>query len=157
MDYSKALTVYFSAEGHTAEIAKRVHETAGGEIFEIKPLEPYTKSDLNWKNPIARCNKEKIKKKDVDFVDMPVAFNESGTVFIGFPIWYYSAPAIITTFMKKFDWTGKRIALFATSGGSDIGKTVGKLRPFCEGARIIAAKVFKEEDNVEEWTQEIAR
>lgn len=148
---SKVLTVYFSAEGRTAGLAKKISELAGGELFEISPEEPYSASDINWKNPISRCNKEKIGKKDVPFVGRPESFDECDTVFIGFPIWYYGAPNIIQTFMKEFEWSGKRIALFATSGGSDIGKTVGKLRPFISGDyRLIAAKVFKDPDNAEE-------
>ena len=153
---SKILTAYFSAEGHTAELAGRIAEAAGSDIFEIRAEVPYTKADINWKNPISRCNKEKIGKKDIPTVGSVEGFENYTTVFVGFPIWYYGAPNIINSFMKQYDWTGKRIALFATSGGSDIGKTVGRLRPFVTGdCRIIAAKVFKAEDDVSRWVKEI--
>ena len=147
---SKVLTVYFSAEGTTAGLAKLVSGAAGGELFEIRPENPYSKSDINWKNPISRCNKEKIGRKDVPFVGIPETFEVCDTVFAGFPLWYYGAPNIINTFMQQFDWTGKRIALFATSGGSDIGKTPGKLRPFIKGDyRLIAAELFKDPGDAE--------
>ncbi|MBR6102925.1 MAG: NAD(P)H-dependent oxidoreductase [Ruminococcus sp.] len=145
---SKVLTVYFSAGGRTAALAEKISAKAGGELFEVKPEVPYTEADINWKNPISRCNKEKIGKKDIPTVGKPETFESCDTVLVGFPIWYYGAPNIIQSFMKQFDWTGKRIALFATSGGSDIGKTVGKLRPFISGDyRLIAAKVFKDPED----------
>ena len=141
---SNTLVAYFSAEGTTADIAKRLAAAAGADIFEVAPQEPYTAADINWKNPLARCNKEKIGKKDVPVQGSIEGFEGYRTVFVGFPIWYYGAPNIIQTFMKGYDWSGKRIILFATSGGSDIGKTVSKLRPFVKGdARIIEAKLFK--------------
>ena len=138
------LVAYFSAEGTTAEIAKRIAAAADADIFEVRPKEPYSAADINWKNPLSRCNKEKIGKKDVPVEGEIEGFENYRTFFIGFPIWYYGAPNVIQTFMKGYDWSGKRIILFATSGGSDIGKTVSKLRPYVKGdARIIEAKVFK--------------
>ncbi|MBR6872972.1 MAG: flavodoxin [Ruminococcus sp.] len=155
---SKVLTVFFSAEGNTRALAERVNAAAGGDIFEVKPVEPYSKADINWKNPISRCNKEKIGKKDIPIVGTVENFGDYTTVFVGFPIWYYGAPNIINSFMKQYDWTGKRIALFATSGGSDIGKTVGKLRPYVTGdCRIIAAQVFKSGDDVEAWVSGLVK
>lgn len=126
---SKAVIVYFSAEGRTAKVAKNLARQAGLEAFEIKPEVPYSDADINWKNPLARCNKEKIGKSDVPIADMP-DISGYDTVFIGFPIWYNGAPNIIRTFVKAFDWEGKQIALFATSGGSEMGKTGEKLKPF---------------------------
>ena len=144
---SKTLVAYFSVEGTTANAAKKLAEFAAADIFEIVPQQPYTMSDINWKNPLARCNKEKIGKKDVPVNGSIENFDEYRTVFVGFPIWYYGAPNVINTFMKGYDWSGKRIALFATSGGSNIGKTVAKLRPYVQGdARIIGAKIFNGTD-----------
>ena len=141
---SNTLVAFFSAEGTTGEVARRLAAAAGADIFEIVPEEPYSAADINWKNPLARCNKEKIGKKDVPVSGTVEGFEGYRTVFVGFPIWYYGAPNVIQTFMKGYDWSGKRIILFATSGGSDMGKTVGKLRPFIKGdARIIEAKLFK--------------
>ncbi|MBR4555243.1 MAG: flavodoxin [Ruminococcus sp.] len=154
----KILTAYFSAEGTTAGLAERISKAAGGDIFEIAPEEPYSKADINWKNPLSRCNKEKIGKKDIPIKGKVEGFEEYTTVFVGFPIWYYGAPNIINSFMKQYDWSGKRIALFATSGGSDIGKTVGKLRPYVSGDyRIIAAEVFKPDADITEWVKGIVK
>ena len=140
---SKALVAYFSAEGNTAAVAKRLAEAAGADLFEIRPVEPYTEDDINWRKPLSRCNKEFFGKKDVPIAEMVEGFEDYGLVFIGFPIWYYAAPNIINTFVKGYDWTGKRIALFATSGGSDITKSPDKLRPFLNGkGEIVAAKLF---------------
>ena len=98
------------------------------EIFEIKPEVPYSSSDINWKNPLARCNKEKIGKKDVPLADKLESIDAYDTIYIGFPIWYYGAPNIIQTFVKDFDWAGKKIYLFATSGGSEMNKTADSNR-----------------------------
>lgn len=158
---SKTLVAYFSAEGTTASVAKKLSEFAGADIFEVVPENPYSKQDLNWKNPLARCNKEKIGKKDVPIKGSIEGFDEYRTVFVGFPIWYYGAPNVINTFMSSYDWSGKRIALFATSGGSDIGKTVAKLRPYVKGdARIIAAKILNGDnidDEIKAFAQEVVR
>ena len=156
---SKALTVFFSAGGTTAKVAKNLARQADIGYFEIKPAEPYTEADIKWTNPLARCNKEKIGKKDVPFEGGIEDFAEYDTVFIGFPIWYYGAPNIIQTFVKAYDWTGKRIALFATSGGSDIGKTAEKLAPFLDGkGEIVAAKLFRPsvtKEDLKEWADSV--
>ena len=157
---SKAIIVFFSAEGTTAKVAKNLARQAELECFEIKPQEPYTEADINWKNPLSRCNKEKFGKADVPIAELP-DLSGYDTVFIGFPIWYYGAPNIIGTFVKAFDWEGKRIALFATSGGSDMGKTADKLLPFFNGkGEIVAAKRFTPsvtKDDLKEWAEEVIR
>lgn len=137
----KTLVAYFSASGYTASLAKRMASAAKCDLFEIKPVEPYTDADLRWTNPLARCNKEKIGKKDVPIADR-VDLDEYDLIFIGFPIWYYAAPNIIETFVKSYDWTGKKVALFATSGGSDITKAPDKLKPLMKGGEIVGAKLF---------------
>ncbi len=158
---SKALVTYFSAEGTTAKVAKNLAKQAETDIFEIKPEKPYSTSDINWKNPLSRCNKEKIGKKDVAIADKIESFEDYDVVFIGFPIWYYGAPNIINTFVKEYDWTGKKIALFATSGGSDIGKTADKLTPLLGGkGEIIAAKLFSPsvtKEELKQWAGEVLK
>ena len=122
-------------------------------------MEEYTTSDINWKNPLARCNKEKIGKKDIPIRNKLTGFEDFDTVFLGFPIWYYGAPNIIQSFVKEYDWTGKKVALFATSGGSAIGKTAEKLQPFFNGkgeiadARLFTGSVTKED--LKEWAESI--
>ena len=137
----KTLVAYFSASGNTASLAKRVAQAAKADLFEIKPVEPYTDADLRWTNPLARCNKEKLGKKSVPIADRVADFDEYELVLIGFPVWYYAAPNIIETFVKSYDFSGKKVALFATSGGSDIKKAPGKLQPLMKG-EIIDSKLF---------------
>ncbi len=157
---SKAVVAYFSAEGTTELVAKNLARQAGLDVFEIEPVEKYTPSDINWKNPLARCNKEKIGKKDVPIKNKLENFEQFDTVFIGFPIWYYGAPNIIQTFVKDYDWTGKKIALFATSGGSEMGKTAEKLLPFFGGkGEIVAAKLFRgsvTKEDLKNWAEEVS-
>ena len=141
---NKELVAYFSASGVTAGVAKRLASAVGADIFDIKPEKPYTDSDLRWTNPLARCNREKIGRKDVPITNTISNIAMYDTLYLGFPIWYYGAPNIIQTFVKQYDLGNTRIALFATSGGSDIGKTEDKLKPFLSpGAEIIGAKVFQ--------------
>lgn len=153
----KTLVAYFSAEGTTAKVAKALAAAADSDVFEIKPIVPYTEKDINWKNPLARCNREKIGKRDVPFEGGVDNIGEYDLVFLGFPIWYYGAPNVIYTFVKSVDLAGKKLALFATSGGSDMGKTAEKLRPFLpESARIVAERRFTSDDGGEiaSWAEQ---
>lgn len=158
---SKVLVTYFSAEGHTAKVAKSLAKQANADLFEIVPLEPYTEADIKWTNPLSRCNKEKFGKKDVPIASEIEGFEDYELIYIGFPIWYYGAPNIINTFIKQYDWSGKKIALFATSGGSDIGKTAGKLAPLLDGkGEIVASLLVKPSDSPEtlrEWIDSIEK
>ena len=141
----KAIVAYFSAEGTTASYAKALAESIGADIFEIIPETPYTAADINWRNPLSRCNREKIGRKDVPVRGVITDWDSYDAVCLGFPIWYYCAPNVINTFCKGYDWTGKRVILFATSGGSDIGKTAEKLRPYLKGSpEIISAAVYSD-------------
>ena len=139
----KTLILYFSAEGSTAKVARDLSDAIGAPVFEIRPEEPYTSSDLNWKNPFARCNREKIGKKDVPSVGKAEDFAAYDTIVLGFPIWYGAAPNIVNTFCKGYDWTGKKVFAFATSGGSGIGKTAEKLVPYVPGAEEVRACLVK--------------
>ena len=149
----KTLIAYFSASGYTGSLAKRVAEAAGGDLFEIRPVEPYTEADLKWTNPLARCNREKIGKKNVPIESRVENFDEYELILIGFPIWYFTAPGIIETFVKSYDFTGRKVGLFATSGGSDISKATGTLQPLMKG-EIIGAKLFSADADravISEW------
>ena len=142
----KTLTAYFSAGGYTASLAKRVAEAAESDLFRIEPEVPYTEADIRWTNPLARCNKEKIGKKDVPIKSKVENFGDYELILIGFPVWYFTAPNIISTFVKSYDFTGKKVALFATSGGSDITKAPDTLQPLMKG-EIIGAKLFRADAN----------
>ncbi len=137
------LVTYFSAQGKTAQIAKDYAAQIGADIFEICPEEPYSDADIKFMNPVARCNREQIGNKEVPVSGTIENFGQYDTVYIGFPIWYGQAPRVIHTFCKGYDWTDKNIHLFATSGGSGIGKTAEKLEPSISGGTIAEAKVVK--------------
>ena len=104
----KTLVAYFSAQGTTAKVAKELAEKIGADVFEIVPEIPYTEADIKWTNPLSRCNKEKIGKKDVPVAGKIDTFDEYDTIYIGFPIWYYGAPNVINTFciIRRF-WTAE--------------------------------------------------
>lgn len=143
----KALVAYFSAEsGRTASVAKTLASAIGADLFEIKPEKPYSSSDLNYMNPLARCNREHIAKKSVPVAGKVENFDQYDTVLIGFPIWYGCAPNVVNTFCKDYDFSGKKVAAFATSGGSGIGKTAERLKPYVKGADVVDAKLFSGSD-----------
>ena len=147
----KAIVAYFSAEGKTEGFAKALADALHADRFPIVPEVPYTSADIRWTNPLARCNREKVGKKDVPVRGRVEGWEAYDTVFLGFPIWYYGAPNVINTFCKAYDWTGKKLFLFATSGGSNIGKTAEKLRPFLKGdPQIISAKVYQSVEALKE-------
>ena len=137
------LVTYFSAEGTTAKVAKEYAEKAGVDIFEICPEQPYSAADIKYMNPLARCNREQIGGKDVPVEGSIENFDQYDTIYIGFPIWYGQAPRVVHTFCKGYDWTGKNIYVFATSGGSGIGKTAEKLAPSVKGGTIVEAKLVR--------------
>ena len=127
---SKKLVAYFSASGTTAAAAARLAEAADAELYEIRPEVPYQKKDLNWLNPLSRTTKEMHKRsfRPAILKDgfSPAAYD---VIYLGFPIWWYVAPTIILTFLEAYDFSGKKIVLFATSGGSGFGKTLAFLKP----------------------------
>ena len=136
------LVAYFSAEaGTTAKVAKDLAKKIGADLFEIKPEIPYSKADLRYMNPLARCNREKFGNKDVSVAGRIENLSQYDTVYIGFPIWYGAAPNVVNTFCKGYDWKGITIHAFATSGGSGIGKTAEKLEPYVKGAVSVDAKL----------------
>lgn len=126
---SKKLVAYFSASGVTAKVADMLADAVGADIYEIRPETPYTKADLNWMDKKSRST---IEMNDKAFrpaiADKDAKIDQYDTIFIGFPIWWYVAPTIINTFLESYDFSGKKIILFATSGGSKFGKTVEDLK-----------------------------
>ena len=128
------LVTYFSAEGTTKRLAEEFAINIGADVYEIVPVQPYTKADIKWTNPLSRCNKEKMGRKDVPVQGRVENFDKYDVVYVGFPIWYGCAPNVVNTFCKGYDWSGKKVYAFATSGGSGIGKSADKLRPYVEGA-----------------------
>ncbi len=151
----KTLIAYFSAEGTTAALAEKLAEEIGADVFEIRPQQIYTKADINWRNPMSRCNKEKFGKKDVPVEGTVENFEEYEEVLIGFPIWYGCAPNVVNTFCKAYDWTGKKVAAFATSGGSGIGKTKVKLQLYVNVALVQDAVLVKDIDELKTWAESL--
>ena len=148
----KTLVTFFSVEyQNTRKIANAIAKKLDADIFEIIPKEPYTKADINWRNPLSRCNREFFKKKEVP-VDVKVEnMDEYDTIYVGFPIWYGCAPIVVNCFLKDYDLKGKKIYVFATSGGSGIGKTAEKLAPYVQGAEIVDARLVQTEEEVDNY------
>ena len=126
---AKKLVAYFSASGVTAKVADMLADAIGADIHEICPKIPYTKEDLNWMNKKSRSSIE-MNDKTIrpEIAESNVQIDNYDVIFLGFPIWWYVAPTIINTFLEKYDFSGKKIILFATSGGSKFGKTVEELK-----------------------------
>ena len=129
---SKKLVAYFSASGVTASLARNLASAIGADLFEIKPDVPYTKADLDWTNKKSRSSVEMSDSNSrPEIAEKFSNMDDYNTVFIGYPIWWYVAPTIINTFVESYDFSGKTIVPFATSGGSGMGKTVEMLKPLC--------------------------
>ncbi len=147
----KILVTYFSAEGTTRKVAEELAPMIGADLFEIEPEKIYTQADINWRNPVSRCNLEKFGKKDVPVKGKIEGFDQYDTVLIGFPIWYGAAPNVVNTFCKGYDWTGKTVYAFATSGGGGIGRTAEKLEEYVSGAKKVDAMLIKTAEDVKNW------
>ena len=140
---AKTLVAYFSASGVTKKTAEKLAAAAKADIYEIKPAVPYTKADLNLMDKKSRSSVEmgdksfrpEIVKDDLDL-------SQYDTILVGFPIWWYVAPTIINTFLESYDFAGKKIVLFATSGGSGFGNTVKELKPSAPEAEIVEGKLL---------------
>ena len=139
----KKLVAYFSASGTTAAAAKTLAEAAGAGLYEIRPQTPYTTADLNWNDKKSRSS---VEMNDKSFrpplADRDAPVEDCDTLFLGLPIWWYTAPTIINTFLESYDFTGKTIILFATSGGSGLGKTASELKASAPGAVIRGGKLL---------------
>lgn len=158
---SKTLTIYFSASGTTKRAAERLAGAIGSELYEIRPAVPYTRADLNWQDTRSRSSLEMN-----DPASRP-AFVEDGfdaapyeRIFLGFPIWWYTAPRIVQSFLESRNFSGKTIVLFATSGGSGLGHTAADLAPSCPGAVIKDGRMFRgnvSEAELKRWAEAVLR
>lgn len=126
---SKVLVAYFSASGTTKRAAGDLAQAAGADLYEIKPAVPYTSADLDWMNKKSRSSMEMNDKSSRPaLADADANIAQYDTIFLGFPIWWYVAPTIINSFLESYDFSGKKIVLFATSGGSGFGKAAAGLK-----------------------------
>ena len=155
----KSLVAYFSASGVTKKVATKLASAIGADIFEIVPKELYTSADLNWMDKKSRssvemndrnCRPEIASKVD----DM----SKYDTVYVGFPVWWYREPSIIDTFMEAYDFTGKKVITFCTSGGSGLGDSAKNMQALATGAKVIDGKKFSSgvsEADLKKWADSI--
>ena len=140
---SNTLVAYFSALGTTARAAANLAQAAGADLFEIRPAQPYTRADLNWNNKSSRSsvemNDESCRPAIATTVDNMDAY---GTIFVGFPIWWYVEPRIIDTFLESYDFSGKTVVPFATSGGSGLGRAPQRMATIAKDATVREGKVL---------------
>ena len=153
---SKKLVAYFSASGVTAKVADMLADAVGADIHEIRPKVLYTKADLNWMNKNSRSSIEMADKTiRPEIAESNVKIENYDVIFLGFPIWWYVAPTIINTFLESADFSGKKIILFATSGGSKFGRTVEELKiSVPDSCEIIEGKLLNGRQtiaSVKEW------
>lgn len=139
----KVLVAYFSASGVTKKVAEKIAAAANGDLFQIEPAIAYSEEDLNWMNKNSRSS---LEMSDKDFrpamIKKELNLSEYDSILLGFPIWWYVAPTIINTFLESYDFSGKKITLFATSGGSGFGNTVQELRNSAPDAHIVEGKIM---------------
>lgn len=157
---SKKLVAYFSASGVTANVARKLAQAAGADLYEIKPEVPYTEADLDWRNKNSRSSVEmQDKSSRPELADKDAGIENYDVIFVGFPIWWYVAPTIINTFLESYDFSGKKIILFATSGSSGFGKTVEGLKNSVSDNTVITeGRVLNGNPTVEaikEWVDEL--
>lgn len=155
----KILVAYFSASSVTAGAAKNLAKATDADLYEILPAIPYTTVDLNWNDKKSRSSLEmndKSSRPELKAHDAPIG--EYNTIFLGFPIWWYTAPTIIKTFLEAYDFTGKTLILFATSGGSGLGRTAKDLADSCSGAVIKSGKLLNghlSESALRQWAESV--
>ena len=153
---AKKLVAYFSASGTTKKTAELLAEAAGADLYEITPKVAYTKADLNWMDKKSRSSVEMNDKKfrpEIEDKDANIA--EYDEIILGFPIWWYVAPTIVNTFLEKFDFSGKKVVLFATSGGSGFGNTVKELQPSAPNSEIVEGKILNSKSEIEKFAKSL--
>lgn len=156
---SKILVAFFSASGVTAKAAKKLAKAVEADLYEILPAVPYTSADLNWNDKNSRSSLEmsdKASRPELKDYNAPIAGYDK--IFLGFPIWWYTAPTIVRTFLEAYDFTGKMIVLFATSGGSGLGRTETELAESCFGATIKSGKMLNgnlSESALRQWVESL--
>lgn len=158
---SKMLVAYFSASGTTARVAQNLADAATADLYEIKPAVAYTQADLDWMDKKSRSS---VEMNDPSYrpalADKDADLTAYDTILLGFPVWWYVAPTIINSFLECYDFSGKTIILFATSGGSGFGKTVQALAPSCPGAVIKEGKLLNgnpSKDALRKWVESLGR
>ena len=154
---ANVLVAWFSASGVTAKVAEKLANAIGADAFEIVPDAPYTKEDLNWMNKKSRSSVEMNDRSSRPSIKNVVEnMDQYDTIFVGFPIWWYREPSIIDTFMESYDFTGKTVVPFATSGGSGLGDSYKNLQALAPGANVINGEKFSvgvSEEKLRSWAE----
>ena len=156
---SKTLVAFFSASGVTRQVAQKLAAAAQADLYEIKPAIPYTQADLNWRDKSSRSSVE-MKNLAIrpQLADTDAKIEQYDRILLGYPIWWYMAPTIINTFLESYDFSGKSIILFATSGGSGFGKSVKELSPSSPNATIREGRMLNgnpSEQELRQWVESL--
>ena len=154
---SKKLVAYFSASGNTAKLAKTLASAAEAELYEIRSAVPYERRDLNWTDKKARST---VEMQDPNcrpvLADMDAPVADAEVILLGFPIWWYREPSIIDSFLDAYDWTGKTVVPFFTSGGSGLGEGQNRIKTLAKGAKVLPGKRFgarASESELKKWIE----
>ena len=154
----KALVAYFSASGVTARLAERLADAIGADLSEIEPKARYSSADLDWRNKQSRSSVEMNDRSCRPEINRNVDdMAQYDVVFVGFPVWWYREPSIIDTFMEAYDFSGKTVVPFATSGGSGIGDSAANLQMLAAGAKIATGRRFDANtsaDKLADWAKQ---
>ena len=139
----KNLVAYFSASGSTAKLAKTLAAAADAALYEIRPEVAYARRDLNWMDKKSRST---LEMQDPDcrpaLADLAAPVAEADVIFLGFPIWWYREPSIIDSFLEAYDFAGKTVAPFCTSGGSALGEGQSRIEKLAKGAKVLSGRRF---------------
>lgn len=151
----KVLVAYFSATGKTKDAALKLSNLINADVYEIKPVNPYTKADLNWMDKKSRSTlemKDKSSRPEIIKGDIDISLYDK--ILIGYPVWWYTAPTIINTFLESYDFSGKEIIIWATSGGSGLGKAKDDLK-VSTSAIIKDGKILNNNKQIESFVKEL--
>ena len=155
----KKLVVYFSASGSTAKLAETLSKATDAELYELRPAVPYERRDLNWMDKKSRSSVEMQDpscRPEMADTTAPVAENE--LIFLGFPIWWYREPSIVDSFLDAYDFSGKTLVPFFTSGGSQLGEGQSRIEALAKGARVLPGKRFSaraSEKELKSWIESL--
>ena len=154
---SNKLVAYFSAGGVTRSVAEKLADEIGADLFEIVPEKPYTNADLDWQNSRSRSSVEMKDRNARPAIASKVAdMSRYDVIFVGFPIWWYREPSLVDTFMEAYDFNGKTIIPFATSGGSGLGDAPKNMQALAKGSKVESGKRFPavvSEQELRAWAQ----
>lgn len=156
-DSPKIVVAFFSATGTTEAVAKQIAEATGGTLYNIAPKQPYTAADLDWHNSRSRSSVEMndtASRPELADHNAPIA--DADVVLVGFPIWWYTCPTIINTFFETYDFKGKRVGVFCTSGGSTVDKAAADLAARYKGIEWLPAATLNSQRSVTQWLDTIS-